>query len=117
VKDGVDGANHPVGPFGGIAGEVRQLTEDDVDSDGIDEPDHHRVRHEPQDRPEPEQPRGKHHNASQHRQSEQGPRRVDGSVNGGHVRNDHRHRTGALDRHERRTGHDGAGDRPHHVGV
>ena len=76
MDNGVDGADDAVGPFRLVPGEVGQLAEDDVDADRADESHHHRVRDEPQHRAEPQEPGREHHHAGEHRQGEQGPRRV-----------------------------------------
>ena len=43
-----------VGALGFVAGQVGQLAQHRIDAYSADEPDHHRVRHKPQQRPEPQ---------------------------------------------------------------
>jgi len=45
VEEEVEGPHDAVGALGFITAEVVQLSQDDVDADGVDEPDHHRIRH------------------------------------------------------------------------
>ena len=63
MDESVDGADDTVSPVRFVAGEVGQLSEDDIDPDSADEPHHHGVRHEPQDRTEPQKPGHHHHSA------------------------------------------------------
>lgn len=101
VDQRLHGTGDPVRSRCGVSGEVRQLTQDDVDPDGVDEPHHHCVRHEPQHRAEPEEPGHQHHHTGHHREGEQCPRRIARFMDGRDIRHDHRHRTSALDGHER----------------
>ena len=117
MDEGVDGADDTVCPLRFVAGEVGQLPEDDIDPDSADEPHHHRVRHEPQDRTEPQKPGRQHHNAGQHRQGEQCPRRVITGVNRRDISDDDSHGPGGLDSHEGRAGDKRATDRAEQVCV
>ena len=51
----VERPKDPVGALRLVAREVVELAEHDVDADGGDEPGHHRVRHEPQERAQPQE--------------------------------------------------------------
>ena len=73
VDERVEGPDDAVRPLGVVAGEVGQLAQDDVHADRVDEPDHHGVGHEPQDRPELQEPGRQHDDAGEHREREQGP--------------------------------------------
>ena len=117
MDESVDGADDTVSSFRFVAGEVGQLAEDDIDPDGADEPHHHGVRHEPQDRTEPQKPGRQHHNAGKHRQGEQCPRRVIRGVNRRDISDDDSHRPGRLYRHEGRAGEKRAADRAEQVRV
>ena len=99
-----------------VAGEVVQLAEHDVDADGRDESGHHRVRHESQERPEPEQPREDHHESGQDRQCVQRSGRVvtRREVDVGH---DDGHGSGALNCHERGAGEQCTAGQTEHVAV
>ena len=113
----VDSADDAVCPFRFVAGEVGQLAEDDVDADRADESHHHRVRHEPQHRAEPQEPGREHHDAGKQRQGEQGPRRVISGVNRRDVGDDDGHGTSGLHGHEGRAGEERAADRAEQVRV
>ena len=117
MDESVDGADDTVCPFRFVAGEVGQLPEDDIDPDSADEPHHHGVRHETQDRTEPQKPGRQHHNAGKHGQGEQCPRRVISGVNCRDISDDDSHGPGSLDGHEGRAGEKRATDRAEQVCV
>ena len=117
MHEGVEGADDTVWPCRVVAGEVGQLPEDDVDADSADESDHDGVRHEPQRRPEPEEPGDQHDDAAKHRERKQGTRGITGGVNSRDVGHDYGHGSRGLDSHERRAGEAAAGDRAEHVSV
>ena len=117
VQEGVEGAEDTIGSLRLVAGEVGKLPKDDVDADRAQEPDHDRVGHKPQDRTEPEEPRREHDDAGEHREGEQGTRRIAGVMDRWDVGHDHGHCARGLDSHERRAGKERAGDRPDHVRV
>ena len=117
VSQEIERTKDPVASLAFIAGEVIELAEDDVDADRVDEPDHYRVGDPTKDRAEFEQTGQQHDQTGDDRQREQCPIGILGGVDHRDVGNDDRHGPGGLDRHERRTGEEGARERPRHVGV
>jgi hypothetical protein len=117
VQQCVEGADDTVGSLRLVAGEVGKLPKDDVDADRAEKSDHDGVGHEPQDRTEPEEASCEHDDAGEHREGEQGTRRITGIVDRWDVGHDHGHRARGLDSHERRAGEERAGDRADHVRV
>ncbi len=116
VEDEIERPCQPAAAAGLVAGEVVQLAEHDVDADRRDEPGHHRVGHEAEERSEPEQAGGDHDEAGQDRQRVQRPRRVvtRGEVD---VGDDDRHGAGSLNRHHRGTREQCAARQTEHVAV
>ena len=79
AQERADGTRNVIGSVGGIAGQIGQLAEHDVDADRVDEADHDRVGDEAHDRTEAQQA---HHRrgfiAGDHREREEGHCGIEG---------------------------------------
>lgn len=117
MESGVKGAGDAVVSLRLVPGEVGELRQDDVDGDRIDEAGEHGIRHEPHDRPQPEQSGCEHEQAGQHPERHQRQAGIRAVAHRGNVRDDDGHRAGPLDRHQDRARGDGPGQRAEQVAV